>query len=249
MLRSVKELSGYKLEAHDGEVGQVHEFYFDDRAWVMRYVVVETGNWLIGRRILISPHSLEQPDWEEKRIRVKLSKKQIEESPSIDARKPVYRQHEIELMDYYKWPNYWEMVGSHMPETALLIARSGVKKENKQQRRENPHLRSTREVIGYYIQARDGEIGHADDFIIEDENWIIRYVVVDTRNWLPWSKKVILSPSWVQEIDWADEKIFVDLKRKLIENSPEFDPSKPVNREYEIRLYDFYGRPKYWEEK
>ncbi len=249
MLRSIKELRGYKLIARDGKVGEVHEFYFDDRAWVMRYAVVDTGNWLAGRRVLISPHSLEQPDWEKKQIDVKLTRKQIEGSPSIDAKKPVYRQHEMELMQYYSWPNYWEVVGTHIPETALLIARAEKDQKDKYKTHDNPHLRSTREVSGYYIQARDGEIGHVDDFIAEDENWIIRYVVVDTKNWLPWSKEVILSPSWIKKIDWADEKVYLDLKRNLIEKSPEFDPSKPVNREYEVRLYDFYGRPKYWEEK
>ncbi len=247
MLRSVKELRGYKLITKDGEAGKVHAFYFDDRAWVIRYLVADTGNWLTGRRVLLSPHSLETPDWERQEIAVNLSRQQIENSPSINEEKPVYRQHEIELMKYYNWPNYWEVVGAHMPETALLISAAEREQQDGEKQKDNPHLRSTREVNGYFIQAKDGEIGHVEDFILEDENWVIRYVVVDTRNWLPWGKKVIISPSWIEDVKWGNEKVYVDLKRKLIENSPEFDPSKPVNREYEIRLYDFYGRPKYWE--
>lgn len=109
----------------------------------------------------------------------------------------------------------------------------------------DPHLRSTREVIGYHIQANDGGIGHVDDFIAGGEDWVIRYMIVDTRNWLP-GRKVLVAPTWVKRVDWAKRDVYVDLSRETIENSPEFDPSAPVNREYELRLYDYYGRPRYW---
>jgi hypothetical protein len=138
-----------------------------------------------------------------------------------------------------------------MPETALIMTRLNDEKVADKKRQEeegNPHLRSSREVIGYYIRALDGEIGHVEDFIVEDETWVIRYVVVDTKNWLPWGKNVIVSPSWIERVDWADERVIVDLKKDIIEKSPDFDASKPVNREYEVRLYDYYGRPVYWDE-
>jgi hypothetical protein len=108
------------------------------------------------------------------------------------------------------------------------------------------HLRSVQEVAGYHIQATDGEIGHVEDFILDDETWMLRYVVVDTRNWLP-GRKVIVPPSWVESVDWANRKVSVDFTREEVRTSPEYDPAAPVNREYEVRLYDFYGRPKYWE--
>jgi hypothetical protein len=108
------------------------------------------------------------------------------------------------------------------------------------------HLRSTKEIIGYHVGAKDDEIGHVDDFIAEDEkSWNIRYIVLDTRNWLP-GKKVLISPQWAKEISWTFKKIFVDLLKEIIKNSPEYDPSEPVNREYENILYDYYGKPKYW---
>jgi hypothetical protein len=107
------------------------------------------------------------------------------------------------------------------------------------------HLRSTREVIGYNIQASDGEIGHVEDFIVDDETWIIRYMVVNTRDWLP-GKKVLVAPRWIEKVTWAESKVYVELTRESVKNSPEFDPSAPVNREYETKLYDYYGRPKYW---
>jgi len=110
----------------------------------------------------------------------------------------------------------------------------------------DPHLRSAGEVTGYRLQARDGEIGHVKDFIVDDRAWNIRYMVVDTRNWLPGSRKVLISPDWITSIDWLERKVAVDLNVKEIKESPEYDPSAPVNREYEARLYNFYGQPKYW---
>ncbi|MBK9166200.1 MAG: PRC-barrel domain-containing protein [Bryobacterales bacterium] len=109
----------------------------------------------------------------------------------------------------------------------------------------DPHLRSVREVSGYRIRAADGEIGRVADFIVDTDGWAIRYLVVDTRNWLP-GRKVLVAPRWVQSIDWGDRLVHVRLHREDIKNSPEFDPNEPVNREYEARLYDYYGRPRYW---
>jgi hypothetical protein len=110
---------------------------------------------------------------------------------------------------------------------------------------QDPNLRSSKEVISYEIQVRDGEIGHVDDFILDDQIWIIRYLVIDTGNWLP-DKKVLIAPLWIKWISHADQKVNVDLKKQAIQFSPDFDPSKPVNREYEEVLYDYYGRPRYW---
>jgi hypothetical protein len=109
----------------------------------------------------------------------------------------------------------------------------------------DPHLRSAEEVRGYHIQATDHEIGHVEDYIVDDVSWSIRYMVVDTRNWLP-GKKVIISPSWIGFVDWCNRSVEVLLTREEVKESPEYDPLTPVNREYEVRLYDFYGRPKYW---
>lgn len=121
------------------------------------------------------------------------------------------------------------------------VAREAIEKAEKGDSR----LRSTREVEGYHIEASDGAIGHVQEFIVDDEEWIIRYVVIDTRNWLP-GKKVLIAPEWIENIDWPSGKVQVARDRKTIKDSPEFDPARTVNREYETRLYDYYGRPKYW---
>jgi len=252
MLRSMKELRGYNMLASDGEIGKAHEFYFDDQFWLIRYLVVDTGKWLPGRLVLISPYSLGRPDWSEKVFPVNLTKEQVEKSPEIDIARPVSRQHEIALAKYYNWPRYWTGARA-MASGAFIVP---PKKEDDQKAKESteqdegdPHLRSSREVIGYSIEASDGEIGHVEDFIIEDESWIIRYMIIDTRKWLHWlpgGKKVLVAPTWIHRVDWSESKVYVDLTRDQVKNSPEFDPSTPVNREYEILLHDYYGRPKYW---
>ena len=106
-------------------------------------------------------------------------------------------------------------------------------------------LRSSQSVIGAYIQARDGDIGHVEDFIVDDETWVIQYLVVDTRNWLP-GKKVLIAPAWIEEIEWPDGKVYIDLNRETIKRSPAYDPSVSLERSYEEKLYDYYDRRKYW---
>jgi len=241
MLRSVKALHSYAIEATDGHLGGVHAFYFDDLLWTIRYVVVDTGAWLPGRRVLISPSAIGQPQWELRQLPVNLTQEQIKNSPDVDTDRPVSRQHQIALHSYYAWSEYWTVapIGPDMlalpPELAEEFAAESS----------DPHLRSTHEVISYYIQASDGDLGHVEDFIISDDDWTIRYMVIDTRNWLP-GKKVLVAPEWITEVNWSEAKVHVDLSQKAIKDSPEYDPAEPVNRVYEEQLYDFYGRPKYW---
>jgi hypothetical protein len=110
----------------------------------------------------------------------------------------------------------------------------------------DPHLRSAKEVTGYRIHANDGEIGHVEDFIVDDQTWTLRYMIIDTSNWLPGSRKVLVSPTWIDSVDWLENKVDMDLTVDQIKQGPEYDPSEPINRTHEVRLYDFYGRPKYW---
>ncbi|MBD3288559.1 PRC-barrel domain containing protein [candidate division KSB1 bacterium] len=251
MLRSVKKLQGYKIKTTDGEIGKAHEFYFDDKFWTVRYLVVDTGNWLPGRQVLISPFSLGKPNWTENTFPVNLSEEQVKNSPEIDTDMPVSRKMETELAEYYGWPVYWAGIGAKLPGGVPTEEQDEAKQaaEKAMESDVNPNLRRTREVIDYNIQAVDGEVGHVEDFILEDNSWIIRYLVIDTRVWLHWlpgGKKILIAPPWINRIDWAESKVYVDLNRDNIENSPEFDPMKPVNRDYEVLLYDYYGRPKYW---
>jgi hypothetical protein len=233
MLRSLSEVIGYHILATDGIIGNADEFYFDDQMWKVRYLVVSTGSWLSERRVLISPAALDKPNWTYRTLSVKLTKEQVEHSPDVDLAKPVSRQQETKLRDYYQWPIYWGGLGS------LLIHPGEVED---QMELPEPHLRSSNEVTGYHIQARDGQVGHVEDFILNDENWLIQFMVVDTRNWLP-GKKVLVSPQQIEQVDWARRQVQVDLPREMIKNSLEYDPAQPVNRELAKREYDFLGRP------
>lgn len=257
MLRSVEELSGYTLQAKDGEIGEVDQFYFDDESWTIRYLVVKTGNWLLGRKVLISPIALDQPDWETRRFPVQLTQNQVENSPDIVTDLPVSRQHEYELHQYYDWPTYWSHPGDFSFRHARLYTATSmearesettqpVTTETTEQDKYDPHLRSTKEVTGYHIKATDGEIGHVEDFIVDDQTWQIHYMVVNTRNWLSDNKKVLIAPQWIEKVSWIDRGVHVKFTQEAVKNSPEFIPSTPLDRDYEERLYDHYDMPKYW---
>jgi len=246
MLTKTKTLTGYTLKSLDGEIGTVKEFYFDDQHWTIRYLVADTGIWLPGRQVLISPHALGAVIKEEKHLSVKLTRKQISESPSLDSDKPVSRQFEEAYYGYYAWPMYWAgpFVWGAYPyivrDDDLQKVSATVKKVGE------THLRSTHDVRGYHIQAIDGEIGHVDDFIMDDDTWTIRYLVVDTRNWLP-GKKVLISPLWIERVSWHDSKVFVNLSREVIRHSPEYTDWSILTREFEIALHQHYKRDGYWD--
>lgn len=250
MLRNLNSLLGHKIQATDGELGKVDEFYFDDMTWYIRYMVAETGGWLSGRKVLISTAALRAPDWKSKTFPVALTRKKVLKSPDIDTRKTVTRQHELELHKHYAWPLYWgEGFYAGGMSGGLLFPPTREEGENRpdaadSEAREETHLQSTRAVTGYRIHAADGAIGHVTDYIIDDGKWNILYLVADTGTWLP-GRKVLVSPHWIECVDWETSEVFVDLTRDAIRKSPEFDPSQPVSVDYESALHDHYGRPKF----
>jgi sporulation protein YlmC with PRC-barrel domain len=248
MLIKAKTLKGYKLDSLDGEIGKVKEFYFDDRYWTIRYLIADTGNWLTDRQVLISPYALLAAITEDHNIIVDLTRKQIEGSPSLNSDKPVSRQFEMTYYGYYGWPGYWG--GPYMWGSYPYIARDRNKwKEPTAAEKDwDPNLRSTHEVSGYHIQATDGEIGHVEDFIVDDETWAIRYLIVKTQNWWP-GKKVLVSPQWIERVSWSEAKVFVDLSRETIKQAPEYTDESLLTRNYEAGLHGHYNRQGYWVDK
>ncbi|MEW6161017.1 MAG: PRC-barrel domain-containing protein [Verrucomicrobiota bacterium] len=246
MMRNAKDLKNFKLGALDGDIGRVKDFYFDDAKWVVRYLVADTGTWLPERQVLISPWSLQRVDESSKLLHVSLTRDQIEKSPGVETEKPVSRQFEIEYYRYYGWPYYWTGPALWGVEAYPYFG-YGIGPVLEEPRRDagDPHLRSTHEVTGYHIHARDGEIGHVEDFVIDDMNWAIRYLAVDTRNWWP-GKKVLLAPQWIDAISWEKSMVEVHLPRSVIQGAPEFDMDKPISREYEQALWRYYDREGYW---
>jgi uncharacterized protein YrrD len=248
MLRSMKALLDYNLLATDGKIGAVDDFLFDDESWTVRYLVANSGGWLKGRLVLLSTAALNQPDWQSHLFPVDLTRQQIEDSPSILSDAPVARQKELELARHYNWPVYWAIDGFGGFGAAPILSPIEPTPALAQDMHEegNPHLRSVREVRGYRVHAKDADAGHIDDLIVDDDDWVIRYAVVDTRNWLP-GRKVLIGCDWIEEVSWTDARVVVGHSREEIRNCPEYDPSAPVNREYEEVLHDYYGRPRYWE--
>ncbi len=226
MLRSVKQLYGAKLGAYDGDIGHVKDFYFDDQDWTIRYLVADTGSWLPGRQVLISPHSLVRLDQGGGVLQVNLTRKQIEDSPSIEEHKPVSRQYEEEYYRYYGWPFYWQGGGlwgmSGFPilelpakpplsETAAPIAR--------QSERPDAHLRSTQAVKGYQLRTGEGTIGHICDFMIDGLNWAIGQLVIKTGHRFS-GKEVVIATKRVKRISYEESTVFVDAAGEVVEQSP-----------------------------
>jgi len=226
MLRSVKQLYGDKLGASDGEIGHVKDFYFDEQNWAVRYLVADTGAWLPGRQVLISPHSLGRLDQAEKILRVNLTRNQIENSPSIESHKPVSRQYEEEYYRYYGWPYYWQgdalwgMSGFpilELPGKPLASERATVSSAHPEPA--EAHLRSAQAVNGYHIKASDGTIGHLCDFMMDAQTWEIGQLVIKTGHRLS-GKEVLIPTKKVDRISYEESTVFVNLAGEAVEQSP-----------------------------
>ncbi|MGF6604110.1 hypothetical protein P3T23_008865 [Paraburkholderia sp. GAS448] len=257
MLRSVRSLHGCVIRAFDGDIGSVNQVYFDDESWGVRYLVVETGNWLNDRQVLISPYSVERAAPPSHTVRVSLTRQQVRDSPNIDAHKPVSRQHEIEYLRYYSYPTYWGGPnlwgmgaypafdpGEAVPDAGPELPIRPIMHASRA--RADVHLRSTDAVKGYHLETADGSLGHVSDFIYDDEAWAIRYLIVDTHNWWPGGKEVLIATDWIHTVDWFASTVSTSLTREVIQHSPLYDKSVPIHRSYEVALHQFYGKHGYW---
>jgi hypothetical protein len=261
MLRSIKDLEGYAIRATDGDIGHAKDFYFDDEAWVIRYLVVETGSWLSSRKVLISPIAVGSPDEANRELPVAITKVQVENSPDIDTQRPVSRQQESDFLGYYGYSQYWDstaLSGDGMQAEMLMPEFSSTPlvveprpddppplTEMIPQRDEDPHLRAFNDLIGYHIHASDGDIGHVQGMLVDEDTWAIRYLIVDTSNW--WlGHTVLIAPQWIERVSWADETVSVDLSRQAVMDAPPFDPVVGVDRNHEEGIWTHYGRGGNW---
>ena len=241
-LRRIRDLTNLVVRATDGEIGSVQELYFDDRSWVVRYLVVETG-WLLGREILLATAAIGRIDDVNGAMEIALTKEQIERSPPIDAAKPLSREYEESYFRHFQWAPYWEpgpttWGGSvPYPGTPPMSIDTVLPADAP----ENPHLRTSKEVLGYEIRASDGAVGHVEDLVVDDEDWMVRYVEVDTKNWLP-GKKVLLQTMRIDHISWLERSVIVTLARQAIESAPAYDPSQLITPDYEVQLFKHYGK-------
>jgi uncharacterized protein YrrD len=245
MLRSAKDLFGTALHAADGLIGHVHDIYFDDHKWTVRYYVVDTGHFLPGRKVLIPPHAVDHAAPGEVAFPVRLTCDQIRHSPEIDTDRPVERRAEASLYDYYGWTPYWFPMEAAPQIHFYEDAAHREKTVTEGKAGGDPHLRSAREVIGYHVGATDGEIGHVHDFLIDDETGVIRYAVVDTRNWLP-GKHVLIEPKWIRTVHWAESKVWLVLSRDAVWHSPEYTTIAALDPESAARAVKENPYPLEW---
>jgi uncharacterized protein YrrD len=254
MLRRVKELHGATIHAFDGDIGRVDEFLFDDEQWAVRYMIVDTGDWLEGRKALIAPIALGALDWDNNVLNVNITRSQVEGSPGVETHAPLSRQFETDYHDYFGWPYYWGGMGltnaTFFPGGLLAAPITGAMSPESDDERARDHLpahhgdihlRSTKEVTGYAIVARDGHLGHVDDFIVDDESWRISYLAVDTSDWWP-AKKVLIPPDWIGEALWPERNVTVELTRDQVQNSPEWNPRLPIGTTFQYELAHYYAR-------
>jgi sporulation protein YlmC with PRC-barrel domain len=254
VLRNSSAIKGYTIAANDGHLGTVSDFLFDDMTWLVRWLVVDTGTWLFGRKVLLPASVLGHLDSKRSEFSVRLTKQEVKDGPDIDTKRPVSRQMEATVYDYYGWSPYWtsgfylggyEYGLGYKPGTAapIPVRLFTLREENKAASRrsdDDTHLRSMEEVIGYHIHANDGEIGHVEDFLMEEADWSIHYLVVDTKNWWP-GKKVLVSPRSVTAIDWTDDLVNINVGRQRVKDSPAYDGNTTVDRAYERKYHNYYG--------
>ncbi len=266
MLCSLKDLESYAIEAIDGRIGHVQDFYFDDFAWVIRYFVVDTGTWLSSRKVLISPIAIGPRNWEEKVLPVSITKLQVENSPSIDTEKPVSRQHEIKYLRYFGYPFYWGGVGLWgagafpglmmpgydgsivaTPADSFDREAAYARADAAEHYDDDLHLRSCKAVMEYHVMAADGDIGHVQGLLVDEETWAIRYLIVNISNW--WlGHQVLIAPQWIKEVSWPDATVTVKLTRQKVKDAPPYHSAALLNRKEEMSIFEHYGHPPYWGE-
>jgi len=264
MLRSMSELEGCVIGATDGPIGHVKDVYFDDEAWVVRYLIVDAGSWLSSRKVLISPIAIGQSNSADKVLPVSITREQVKNSPDIDTDKPVSRQHEMEYLGYYGYPYYWGGAGfwgdGVYPSSMLMgvgfagsgavyataeAAQARAARDASQHQNDDPHLRSGKAVMKYDIEASDGAIGHVQGLLLDEETWAIRYLIVNTSKW--WlGHQVLIAPRWIKNVSWLDSTVAVDLTRQSVKDAPPYDSAVTLERDNEIGLHKHYERAGYW---
>ncbi len=248
MLHNAKKLEGMNIVAIDGKVGKVEDLYFDEEKWVIRHLEADTGGWLTGRRVLLSPISVIGIDWRDDVLRVNLAQEQIQNSPGLDTHKPISRQHEADIYRHYGYPAYWSgpylwgytIFPTLMEKAPMEDPARRETRERMEEQGRDPHLRACKEVTGYHIHARDDTLGHVEDFLFDEKDWSVRLLVIDTRNWWP-GKHVLIPPQRVERISWEHKEVFINATRVELESSPEYDSKmSPLTGEY--GLYRFSDR-------
>ena len=240
MLWPASSLGDFGLEATDGGIGAIRDALFDDRHWTVRWFVADTGTWLPGRKVLLAAGQVEASAGDPPRLRLPLTREEVRASPPLEPEAPVSRQHEAALNRHFGSPDY--CVGVERPSQPMPPAVRDLEGAGGQM---DPHLRSTGETTGYHVGASDGAVGQIEDFLLDPDGWVVRYLVVGTGGW--WmGRQVLLVPGAVASVNWGERSAHATLTREQIRNGPEYDPSRTVDRAFEERYFGYYGYPVYW---
>ena len=249
MLWNASGLNGFSIKASDGTLGGVTDLLFEDISWVIRWLVVDTGNWLADRKVLLPISVLGPPSQARHDVPVKLTMQQVKDSPVIDMDQPVSRQMEFNVYDYYGFDPYWgrgvlSTTNCDVAPSLMSLRPSANKPQNAicseaQVVSGDSHLRSMISVTGYHIHAIDGDIGHADGFLVEDTSWSVRYIKIDTKNWWP-GEKVLISPRSIRAIEATDRLIQLDVSRQKVKDAPRYHPAVTVDGAYEELFRKYY---------
>ncbi|MFW5707698.1 MAG: PRC-barrel domain-containing protein [Bacteroidota bacterium] len=244
MKRSLKDMKGFTIETMDGTKGKIKDFLFDEKTWKVRYIDADFGSFFKSKRVLLPMLAMREILWDDEKAPLDVTDETIENSPAPEDRPTVSREYEKQLMEYYQFGAYWadEMVthtgtGMYYPVRPIKVPAKEFNENDV-----DTSLRSFKEVKGYHILATDGHLGHVEDIIVDDADWQLIYLIIDTSNWRPWSKKVILQLNWLKDISYATKEVSIDVDTEVIKNAPEIDLSKPIEEAFEKGLQDYYQR-------
>lgn len=244
MRRSLKELLGYSVKAIDGTNGEVYDFLFDEKQWIINYLHADLGTLFSDKQVIIPRMFWKNPRWLKEQFEVGVSKKDIEACPLIDEKLPVSKQYEEKLIKHYQAQKHLQTYNlSPVMAVSSIAPPKAIYTPANMGKAKNPDLRSLREVLGYTIRTIDDEIGQLYDLIVDDRDWQVAYCVIDTQKYIPWSKKVLVDINVLDKISYEKKTIHLKMTTDKLIGSHEYNPHEPANVVYQKRTFDYLGRP------
>ncbi|GGD02692.1 hypothetical protein GCM10007216_36830 [Thalassobacillus devorans] len=261
MLYFASTLKNYNIQANDGELGKVKDLYFDDKKWTVRYLVADTRKWLPGKKVVVSPSGVKAVDTGEEVVHVENNKEDIRHNATLEEKQDFSYEKEMELSDTFGWKQYWAgefLWGGYL--TPMDPVEEPARAAEPQTTQEPPindnvhdrkdKLRSSESIKGEFkhgvVHGENGKIGYIKDLMIDEGTWRIRYLLVDTSEWST-NERVLLSPDWLQSVDWLTNDFYIDLKLETIEDGPNYEKDQTVTKEFEEMIYRKYRKEPYWQ--
>jgi hypothetical protein len=203
MITTAKQIRGCQVCSTDVPVGRVEDILFDDRTWLLRNLVVRIGNLFHRRRVLIGLGQVLRADWPARRVDLGISITQVHAAPPLESDPPVAVRRQREDAKYLAWDAYWAGVFDGPADPG------------------DPNLQSTYATTGHRVEGADKDSGRIENFVVDDREWRIRYLIVGVRRGIH-PRHVLIAPTWVESISWDEHKVRLTVPRVLVEHSPEF---------------------------